>query len=138
MACYSSNFENKLQTMVGIGKEYSFTLNFDMPRPFATRETKLRCKMANSQSDCRTPLVSQSRGRATNSLWERDCVGLPNQRRKLDADHPVIIFNNTPMKNVDEHKRLGIILDSNVTFSVQIKAVIFKTRNCIGYAEIPL
>ena len=54
MACYFSNFGNKLQMMAGIGKEYHFTLNFDMPRPFATRETKLRCKMANSQSDCRT------------------------------------------------------------------------------------
>ena len=48
MACYSSNFGNKLQMMVGMGKEYNFTLNFDMPRPFATRETKLRCRLSNS------------------------------------------------------------------------------------------
>ena len=54
MACYSLNFGNKLQMMVGIGKEYGFTLNFDMPRLFTQRKTKYRCKMANSQSDCRT------------------------------------------------------------------------------------
>ena len=40
--------------MVGIGKEYSFTLNFDMPRLFALRKTEYRRKMANIQSDCRT------------------------------------------------------------------------------------
>ena len=34
MACYSPNFGNDLQMMVAIGKEYSFTSNFDMPRPF--------------------------------------------------------------------------------------------------------
>ena len=40
--------------MVEIGKEYGFTWNFDMPRPFTPRITELRRKMANSQSDCRT------------------------------------------------------------------------------------
>ena len=54
MARYSSNFGNKLQMMVGMGKECGFMSKFYMPRSFATRETKLRCKMANSQSDCRT------------------------------------------------------------------------------------
>ena len=37
MACYSSNFANKLQMMVDIGKEYFFTLNFNFPRSFAPR-----------------------------------------------------------------------------------------------------
>ena len=50
MARYSSNFRNKLQMMVGIGKECGFTSNFDMPRSFTTRKTELRCKMVNSQS----------------------------------------------------------------------------------------
>ena len=53
-AFYSSNFGNKLQMMVEIGKEYRFTLNFDMPWPFTQRKRELLCKMANSQSDCRT------------------------------------------------------------------------------------
>ena len=54
MARYSSNFGNKLQMMVGIGKEYGFTSNFDMPRPFTLPKMELPRKMANSQSDCRT------------------------------------------------------------------------------------
>ena len=54
MARYSSNFGNKLQIMVGIGKEYGFKPNFDMPRSFTKRKSELRPKMANSQSDCRT------------------------------------------------------------------------------------
>ena len=48
MARYSSNFGNKLQIMVGIGKEYGFKLNFDMPRSFTQRKSELRPKMANS------------------------------------------------------------------------------------------
>ena len=54
MARYSSNFGNELQIMVGIGKEYGFKLNFDMPRSFTQRKSELRPKMANSQSDCRS------------------------------------------------------------------------------------
>ena len=54
MVRYPSNFGDNLRMMVGIGKEYRFTLNFDMPRSFASRKTELPRKMANSQSDCRT------------------------------------------------------------------------------------
>ena len=54
MACYSSNFGNQLQMMVGIGKEYGFTLNFHMSRLFNLPKTEYRRKMANFQSDCRT------------------------------------------------------------------------------------
>ena len=81
MARYSSNLGNKLQMMVGIGKElpwvpdspkkeieisflgesgtqgskeYGFTLNFYIPWPFTHRKTELPRKMLNSQSDCRT------------------------------------------------------------------------------------
>ena len=54
MARYSSNFRNKLQMVVGIGKECGFTSNFDMPRSFTQHKKELRHKMVNSQSDCRT------------------------------------------------------------------------------------
>ena len=54
MTCYSSNFANKLQMMVDMGKEYHFTLNFNMPRSFTPRKSELRPIMASSQSDCRT------------------------------------------------------------------------------------
>ena len=39
--------------MVEIAKEYGFTSNFDMSRPFTERKSELRPKMVNSQSDCR-------------------------------------------------------------------------------------
>ena len=54
MACYPSNFGNRFQMMVGIGKEYGFTLNFDLPRLFTLRKTEYRRKMVNIQSDWRT------------------------------------------------------------------------------------
>ena len=51
VARYSANFGNKLQMVVGIGKECGFTSNFDMPRSFTPRKTELRRKMVNSQSE---------------------------------------------------------------------------------------
>ena len=63
VACYSSNFGNKLQLMVGKGKEYRFTSNFDILWLFISRKTELRCKMAKSPQIAERPLVSQSRGR---------------------------------------------------------------------------
>ena len=48
------------------------------------------------------------------------------------VDHPVIVFNNTPVKVVDEHKHLGMFLDSKLSFSTHIKEVISKTRKGIG------
>ena len=54
MAHYSANFGNKLQMMVGIGKECGVTSNFDMPRSFTPRKTELPPTMVNRQSDRRT------------------------------------------------------------------------------------
>ena len=53
-------------------------------------------------------------------------------RKNKAVDHPVIIFNNTPVKEVDEHKHLGMFLDSKLSFSSHIKEVISKTRKGIG------
>ena len=47
-------------------------------------------------------------------------------------DHPVILFNNIPVKQVDEHKHLGLILDSKLSFSAHIKSSITKARKGIG------
>ena len=44
----------------------------------------------------------------------------------------MILFNNTPVKQVDEHKHLGLFLDSKLFFSAQIKAATSKTRKGIG------
>ena len=52
--------------------------------------------------------------------------------KKSEVDHPVILFNDIPVKKVDEHKHLGIILDSKLSFSAHIKSAISKTRKGIG------
>ena len=44
---------------------------------------------------------------------EKQAVELIFSRKQITADHPNIVFNNTPVKKVDEQKHLGIILSSN-------------------------
>ena len=44
----------------------------------------------------------------------------------------MILFNNIPVKKVNEHKHLGIVLDSKLSFSAHIKSAISKTRKGIG------
>ena len=52
--------------------------------------------------------------------------------RKIAIDHPSILFNGIHVRKVDEHKHLGIILDSTLSFSVHIKSAISETRKGIG------
>ena len=66
--------------MVDIGTEYRFTLNLDMPWPFTQRKTELLRKMVTANQIAERPLVSQSRGGATNSLWGRDWPSLQNDK----------------------------------------------------------
>ena len=53
MACYASNLTNKLQMMVDMGKEYRFTLNFNMLRSFTPRKSELQPK--NGEQPIRLP-----------------------------------------------------------------------------------
>ena len=62
----------------------------------------------------------------------KQAVELIFSRKRNKVDHPVVLFNNTPVKNVDEHKHLGLFLDSKLSFSAQINAAISKTRKGIG------
>ena len=63
---------------------------------------------------------------------QKQAVELKFSRKKSEIDHPVILFNNMPVKKVHEHKHLGIILDSKLSFSAHIKSAISKTRKGIG------
>ena len=67
---------------------------------------------------------------------QKQAVELIFSRKKIKADHPDISFNNAPVMKVDEQKHLGIILDSNLSFSAHIKSAISKSRK--GIAEISL
>ena len=63
---------------------------------------------------------------------QKQAVELLFSRKRNEIDHPVILFNNIPVKKVNEHKHLGIILDSKLSFSAHIKCAISKTRKGIG------
>ena len=62
---------------------------------------------------------------------QKQAVELTFSRKKIEIEHPVILFNNIPVKKVVEHKHLGIILDSKLSFSAHIKSAISKTRKGI-------
>ena len=62
----------------------------------------------------------------------REAVELTFSRKKIETDHPVIRFNDIPVKKVDEHKHLRAILDSKLPFSAHKISAIAKTRKGIG------
>ena len=63
---------------------------------------------------------------------QKQAVELIFSRKRIEVDHPVVSFNDIPVKQVKEHKHLGIVLDSKVSFSAHIKSAISKTRKGIG------
>ena len=63
---------------------------------------------------------------------QKQAVELIFSRKKNEIDHPVVLFNDTAVKKVIEHKHLGIVLDSKLSFNAHIKAAISKTRKGIG------
>ena len=52
-------------------------------------------------------------------------------------DHPLIFFNDFPVKKVDENKHVGVILDRKLSFSVHINDAICKARRSIGLLKHP-
>ena len=58
---------------------------------------------------------------------QKQAVELIFSKRKAEANHPVILFNNLPVMQVDEHKHLGLVLDSKLSLSTHIKSAISKT-----------
>ena len=63
---------------------------------------------------------------------QKQAVELIFCTKRIEMNHPEIRFNNIPVMKVDEHKHLGIILDSKLSFSAHIKAAITKTRKGVG------
>ena len=63
---------------------------------------------------------------------QKQAVELIFSKKKTETNHPEILFNNTPVMQVVEHKHLGIVLDSKLTFSSHIKVAISKARKSIG------
>ena len=46
--------------------------------------------------------------------------------KRIQVDHPVILFNDTPVMNVTQHKHLGLILDGKLSFSHHIQATLIE------------
>ena len=63
---------------------------------------------------------------------QKQAVELIFSRKRIEIDHLVVSFNDIPVKQVNEHKHLGIVLDSKLSFSALIKSAISKTRKGIG------
>ena len=63
---------------------------------------------------------------------QNQAVELIFSRKGIEIDHPVVSFNDIPVKQVREHTNLGIVLDSKLSFSAQIKSAISKARKGTG------
>ena len=62
---------------------------------------------------------------------QKQAVELIFSRKKNEIDHPVVLFNDTPVKKVIEHKHLGIVLDFKLSFNAHIKAAISKQERVL-------
>ena len=62
---------------------------------------------------------------------QKQAVELLLSKKRNGIDHPVVLFNDIPVKKVEEHKHLGLILDTKLPFSAHIKAAISKTRKVL-------
>ena len=66
----------------------------------------------------------------------KQAVEVTFSKKRSPVNHPPIFFNEVPVKNVQEQKHLGIILDSKLSFASHIKAVISKSRQGIGMLRL--
>ena len=62
----------------------------------------------------------------------KQAVEVTCSRKIITVDHPRILFKDTPVLKVEEHKHLGIVLDSRLSFARHIQAIITKSRLGIG------
>ena len=75
--------------------------------------------------------------RSINPDRKKQAVELILSKKRIEAEHPEIRFNNIPVIRFDDHKHLGFILDSKFLLLL-ISYVLFLNK--IGYwlAEISL
>ena len=52
-------------------------------------------------------------------------------RKKTASLHPVVYFDNKPVKSSQIHKHLGIILDSSLSYEHHIKSILNKVNKTI-------
>ena len=62
----------------------------------------------------------------------KQAVQLVFSRKRKKIDHPILYFNNLEVKSVNEHKHLGLIMDTTLTFASHINDKLSKARKGIG------
>ena len=67
-----------------------------------------------------------------NPLPMKQAVEITFSTKRNSINHPVLKFNNVSVAKVDEHKHLGMILDSRMSFASHIQAATLKCRRGIG------
>ena len=65
-------------------------------------------------------------GMSFNPDPQKQAVEFIFSRKKIKADHPELLFNNTSVMKLDEQKHLGIMLYSDLSFPAHIKSAISK------------
>ena len=53
-------------------------------------------------------------------------------RKKIASVHPVVYFDNKPVKSTQTHKHLGMMLDLNLSYEHHIKSILDKVNKTIG------
>ena len=53
-------------------------------------------------------------------------------KKPTTVNHPPINFNNTQVTRANQHKHIGITLDSKLSFSCHIQSAISKARQGVG------
>ena len=111
---YSSNFGNKLQIMVGIGKDYGFQLNFDMPKSFTQRKSDTllsgishQVKYGSTPSPFRDPYLL---------LWPNSIPdGLKLQRARKGINHleNTTLYLENDISQCFEHYSSSCVLAKN-------------------------
>ena len=62
----------------------------------------------------------------------KQAVQMIFSRKRVKTNHANIYFNESEVQTVNEHKHLGLILDSKLTFASHINAKLMKARKGLG------
>ena len=59
-------------------------------------------------------------------------------RHRVDWNLPPLLFGGEPVPEVDEIKLLGVLIDQQLTFAPQLRAMALKARKRIGFRGVRL
>ena len=62
----------------------------------------------------------------------KQAIGMLFSRKKVDQNHPPVLFNNAPVGSASDYKHLRIILDRKLLFTKHIREKVAKARKGIS------